>query len=175
MQGCIKRMWRRGVSACVVATGKGDVGRILLRVDAGRKRVFVPPPGMVSQTSNSWLPRSPHPSPGPRRPVPLGVVTPQAAIGRVRLTFAGHRAFFAPRMTMGKVARCPRSLDFMQTAMNENVNVKISTCIMSVTTRLVWHVHAGPGARAARPHTSSAPPRPPLFLHVLVPPPGMVS
>ena len=91
--------------------------------------------------------------------MPLGVVTPQAAIGRVRLTFAGHRAFFAPRMTMGKVARCPRSLDFMQTAMNENVNVKISTCIMSATTRLVWHVHAGPGARAARPHTSSAPPR----------------
>ena len=48
MQGCIKRMWRRGVSACVVATGKGDVGRSLLQVDAGCKRVLVPPPGIVS-------------------------------------------------------------------------------------------------------------------------------
>ena len=48
MRGCIKRMFRRGVSACIVATGEGDVGRSLRRMDVNRKRVLVLPPGMAS-------------------------------------------------------------------------------------------------------------------------------
>jgi hypothetical protein len=48
MRGCIKRMFRRGVLACVVATGEGDVGRSLRRMDVDRKRVLVVPPGMAS-------------------------------------------------------------------------------------------------------------------------------
>jgi hypothetical protein len=94
-----------------------------------------------------------------------------AAIGQVGTTFPAHRAFFASRMTLGKVARCPRSLDVMQTAaLKEDANVETGTRIMSATTRLVWHAHAGPGARAARLHTASALPRPsshqnhPLYL-----------
>ena len=41
MRGCIKRMFRRGVLACVVATGEGDVGRSLRRMDVDRNRVLV--------------------------------------------------------------------------------------------------------------------------------------
>ena len=48
MRGCIKRMFRRGVLACVVATGEGDVGRSLRRMDVDRKRVLVVPPGKAS-------------------------------------------------------------------------------------------------------------------------------
>ena len=48
MRGCIKRMFRRSVLASVVATGEGDVGRSLRRMDVDRKRVLVVPPGMAS-------------------------------------------------------------------------------------------------------------------------------
>ena len=41
MRGCIKRMFRRGVLACVVATGEGDAGRSLRRMDVDRNRVLV--------------------------------------------------------------------------------------------------------------------------------------
>jgi hypothetical protein len=41
-------MFRRGVLACVVATGEGDVGRSLRQMDVDRKRVLVVPPGKTS-------------------------------------------------------------------------------------------------------------------------------
>ena len=56
-------------------------------------------------------------------------------------------------------AKCPRPLSWlvrMQTAVKEGTNVETGTRKVSVTTELVWHSDAGPGARAARPHTHCA-------------------
>jgi hypothetical protein len=39
----------------------------------------------------------------------------------------------------------------MQTAMKEDAKVEKGSCILSATTRLVWHDYAGPGARAPDP------------------------
>ena len=55
-------------------------------------------------------------------------------------------------------AKCPRPLSWlvrMQTAVKEGTNVETGTRKVSVTTELVWHSDAGPGARADRPHTRS--------------------
>ena len=65
MQGCIKRMLRRGVTAGVVAMGQRGAGRSLRRMKVDRKRVFVLPLNMAPRATNSWLPRPPYPPPEP--------------------------------------------------------------------------------------------------------------
>ena len=59
--GCIKRMFHRGASACVVAIGQYDVGRSLRRMDVDRNRVLVLPLNMASR--NPHLMAAPTPVP----------------------------------------------------------------------------------------------------------------
>ena len=59
--GCIKRMFYRGASACVVAVGQCDVGRGLRRMDVDRNQVLVLPVNMASR--NPELMAAPTPVP----------------------------------------------------------------------------------------------------------------
>ena len=58
-----------------------------------------------------------------------------------------------------KCLRQQRWLVRMQTAVKEGANVETGTRKVSATTELVRHSDAGPGARAARPHTHLRTPR----------------
>ena len=80
----------------------------------------------------------------------------KVAIGRVRLTAAVHRAIFGRRMTGATARQFPKWRNRMQKAAKAEANVETGICKMSATTWLFSRADAGPGARAARPHTYSA-------------------
>ena len=100
MQGCIKRMLRRGASADVVAIGHRGAERSLRRMKADRKRVFVLSPNMAPRATNSWLPRPPYPPPSPRRLIAIVVARHDEVNGRVNLTGTVHQAVFGRRITL---------------------------------------------------------------------------
>jgi hypothetical protein len=91
--GVHQMMFRRCVSASVVVMGQRAAGRSMRRVEVDQNRILVPCLNMAPRTINSWLPRPPYPPPGPQQLMLKVVGTPQAASGRVRMTFAATGQF----------------------------------------------------------------------------------
>jgi hypothetical protein len=108
------------------------------------------------QATNSWLPRPPYPPPSPRRPIATVVARHDVAICRVSLTVTVHRAAFGRRSTLQQGPQLSKRPDSLQKAAKVNANAEEDIRKMSATTRLCRHAEAGPGARAAQPHTHAA-------------------
>ena len=93
------------------------------------------------------------------------------AICRVSLTVTVHRAAFGSRSTWQPGPQLSRRPDSLQKAAKVNANAEEDIRKMSATTRLCRHAEAGPGARAAQPHTHAAIPVP--LLHLGLSPGGL--